>query len=39
MYIQLTMSAFDEYMAHSEPGQKEKADAWQTALVCRMSTG
>lgn len=23
---------FDEYIVHGEPGQKEKADAWQTAM-------
>ena len=27
------MSEFDEYIVHGEPGQKEKADAWQTAKV------
>lgn len=26
------MSEFDEYLVHGEPGQKEKADAWQTAI-------
>ena len=26
------MSEFDEYIIHGEPGQKEKADAWQTAI-------
>ena len=26
------MSEFDEYIAHGEPRQKEKADAWQTAI-------
>lgn len=26
------MSEFDEYMVHGKPGQKEKADAWQTAI-------
>lgn len=26
------MSEFDEYIVHGEPGQKEKADAWQTAI-------
>ena len=26
------MSEFDEYIVHREPGQKEKADAWQTAI-------
>ncbi len=26
------MSKFDEYIVHGEPGQKEKADAWQTAI-------
>ena len=25
------MREFDEYIVHGEPGQKEKADAWQTA--------
>ena len=24
------MSEFDEYIVHGEPGQKEKADDWQT---------
>lgn len=23
---------FDEYLVHGEPGQKERADAWQTAI-------
>ena len=27
------MSEFDEYIVHGEPGQKEKADAWQTAIA------
>ncbi|MDE6551736.1 MAG: hypothetical protein K2K98_02060 [Muribaculaceae bacterium] len=27
------MSEFDEYIIHGEPGQKEKADAWQTAIT------
>ena len=27
------MSEFDEYIVHGEPGQKEKADAWQTATT------
>lgn len=26
------MSEFDVYIVHGEPGQKEKADAWQTAI-------
>ena len=26
------MSEFDEYIVRGEPGQKEKADAWQTAI-------
>lgn len=26
------MSEFDEYIVHGEPGQREKADAWQTAF-------
>lgn len=26
------MSEFNEYIVHCEPGQKEKADAWQTAI-------
>lgn len=26
------MSEFDKYIIHGEPGQKEKADAWQTAI-------
>lgn len=26
------MSEFDEYIVHGELGQKEKADAWQTAI-------
>ncbi len=26
------MSEFDEYIVHREPGQREKADAWQTAI-------
>ena len=26
------MSEFDEYIVNGEPGQKEKADAWQTAI-------
>lgn len=26
------MSEFDEYMVYGEPGQKEKAEAWQTAI-------
>ena len=26
------MSEFDEYIVHGEPGQKEKADAWQAAI-------
>ena len=28
----MIMSEFDEYIVHGEPGQKEKADAWQTAI-------
>ena len=27
------MSEFDEYIVHGEPGQKEKADAWQSAMA------
>ena len=26
------VSVFDEYIVHGEPGQKEKADAWQMAI-------
>ena len=26
------MSEFDEYIVHDEPGRKEKADAWLTAI-------
>lgn len=26
------MSEFDEFIVHGEPGQKVKADAWQTAI-------
>lgn len=26
------MFKFDEYIVHGEPGQKEKADAWQTVI-------
>ena len=26
------MCEFDEYIVLGEPGQKEKADAWQTAI-------
>lgn len=26
------MSKFDEYIVHREPGQKKKADAWQTVI-------
>lgn len=26
------MSELDEYIVHGEPGQKEKADAWQSAI-------
>lgn len=26
------MSEFDEYIVHGEPGQREKVDAWQTAI-------
>ncbi len=26
------MSEFEEYIVHGEPGQREKADAWQTAI-------
>ena len=33
------MSEFDEYIVHGEPGQKEKADAWQTAIGLRMWMG
>ncbi|MDE6096440.1 MAG: winged helix-turn-helix transcriptional regulator [Muribaculaceae bacterium] len=29
------MSEFDEYIVHGEPGQKEKADTWQTATIQR----
>ena len=29
------MSEFDEYIVHGEPGQKEKADAWQTIIACQ----
>ena len=28
----MIMSEFDEYIVHGEPGQREKADAWQTAI-------
>ena len=28
----MIISEFDEYIVHGEPGQKEKADAWQTAI-------
>ena len=28
----MIMSEFDEYIVHGEPGQKEKADAWQTDI-------
>lgn len=30
------MSEFDEYIVHGEPGQREKADAWQTAIACQL---
>ena len=26
------MNEFNEYIVHGEPRQKEKADAWQTAI-------
>lgn len=26
------MSEFDEYTVHGKPGQKDKAEAWQTAI-------
>lgn len=26
------MSEFDEYLVHAETGQREKTDAWQTAI-------
>lgn len=26
------MSEFDEYIVHGEPGQRDRADAWQTAI-------
>lgn len=29
------MSEFDEYIVHGEPGQNEKADAWQMATTQR----
>ena len=29
------MNKFDEYIVHGELGQKEKADAWQTAIACQ----
>ena len=29
------MSEFDKYIDHGEPRQKEKADAWQTAIACK----
>ena len=32
------MSEFDEYIVHGEPGQKEKADAWQTATKVQQKT-
>ena len=28
----MNISEFDEYIVHGEPGQREKADAWQTAI-------
>lgn len=28
----MIISEFDKYIVHGEPGQKEKADAWQTAI-------
>ncbi len=31
------MSEFVEYIVHGEPGQKEKADAWQTAIPCQLN--
>ena len=33
------MSEFDEYIVHDEPGQREKADAWQTAIVLQDADG
>ena len=33
------MSEFDEYIVHGEPGQKEKADAWQTAIGLQNADG
>lgn len=33
------MSEFDEYIVHGEPRQKEKADAWQTAIVLQNVDG
>lgn len=27
-----SMSEFDEYIVHGKPWQREKADAWQTAI-------
>ena len=32
-FYQMDMSVFDEYIVHGEPRQKEKADAWQTAIA------
>ena len=29
------MSEFDDYIVHGEPGQKEKADAWQTMSILK----
>lgn len=26
------ISKFDEYIVHGEPGQNDKADAWQTSI-------
>lgn len=33
------MSGFDEYIVHGEPEQKEKADVWQTIVVCQEGVG
>ena len=30
------MNKFDEYVIHGEPEQKEKADAWQRAIACKL---
>ena len=38
----MDMSVFDEYIihvVHGEPEQKEKADAWQTAIACHDGVG